>query len=245
MENLAKALLRICLFWVKILILLLVFFIPWFLILFSSGFIREGDFITGADLVRNLSLMGVIMAVFYLPLCCLVKSLFPSLTSGKHRHYEKLIILFFYIFIVATYIPTINEKIALPIRAMEYEAKQYVSIMNYVQPAYFAENSAFATSVNSLQIGLKNETKYYKYSVWATQKKAFSYGVSKENKLKSYVGGVFLVPAKDINPNAAKDEIKTISILCKADEPGTIKPATPTYQNGNLVCGTGTTEVTK
>ena len=200
----------------------------------------------GSDLVINLSLMGLIMAVFYLPLCCLVKSLFPSLTSGKHRNYEKLIILIFYVFIVAIYIPTINEKIALPIRAMEYEAKQYVSIMTHVQRAHFAENSAFATSVNGLQIGrLRNETKYYKYSVIATQKKAFSYGVSKENKLNNYVGGVFLVPAKDINPNAAKDGIKTISILCEADEPGTIKPAEPTYQNGNLVCGTGTTEVTK
>jgi len=245
MENLAAALLRICFFVAKILILLLVFFIPWFLILFSAGFIREGDFMTGSDLVRNLSLMGVIMAVFYLPLCCLVKSLFPSLTSWKHRNHEKLIILIFYIFIVATYIPTINEKIAFPIRAMEYEAKQYVNIMNYVQPAYFAENSAFATSVNGLQIGLKNETKYYKYSVWSTQKKAVSYGVSKENKLKNYVGGVFLVPAKDINPNAAKDEIKTISILCEADEPGTIKPSAPTYENGKIACGQGTTEVTK
>jgi type IV pilus assembly protein PilA len=245
MENLAEALLRICLLLVKILILLLVFFIPGFLILFSSGFIREGDFMTRSDLLINLSLMGVIMAVFYLPLCCLVKSLFPSLTSGKHRNYENLIILFFYIFIVATYIPTINEQIALPIRAMEYEAKQYVSIMNHVQPAYFAENSAFATSVNGLQIGLKNETKYYKYSVFGTPKKAVTYGLSKENKLKNYVGGVFMVPAKDINPNAGKDEIKTISILCEADEPGTIKPAEPTYQNGNLACGTGTTEVTK
>jgi hypothetical protein len=170
MENLAEAFLRICLFWVKILILLLVFFIPEFLILFSSGFIREGDFMTGSDLVINLSLMGLIMAIFYLPLCCLVKSLFPFLTSGKHRNYEKLIILIFYVFIVATYLLTINEKIALAIRAMEYEPKQYVSIMNHVQPAYFAENSAFATSVNGLQIGrLRNEIKYYKYSVFATQ----------------------------------------------------------------------------
>ena len=230
-------------FFVKVLILLFVFFMTGFFILFSSGFIREGDFMTGSDLVINLSLMGLIMAVFYLPLCCLVKSLFPSLTSGKHRNHEKLITLFFYIFIVATYIPTINEKIALPIRAMEYEAKQYVSIMNHVQPAYSAENSAFATSVNGLHIGLKNETKYYKHSVLATQEKAFSYGISKENKLKSYVGGVFMVPAKDINQNAAKDEIKTASIFCEADEPGTMKPAEPTYQNGNIVCAKGTTQV--
>ena len=171
MKKLVEALLRICFLLVKIFILLWFFFIPGFLILFSSGFIREGDFMTGSDLVINLSLMGLIMAVFYLPLCCLIKSLFPSLTSGKHRNYEKLIILFFYIFIVTIYIPTINEKIALPIRAMEYEAKEYVIVMNHVQPFYYAENSAFATSVNGLQINLKNETKYYKYSVVPLKKK--------------------------------------------------------------------------
>jgi type IV pilus assembly protein PilA len=125
------------------------------------------------------------------------------------------------------------------------EAKQYVGSMNKAQQADFAEKSAFATSVNPLGIGIKTETTNYKYSVRATKQTAFNYGVSKKPELKSYIGGVFLVPAKNFEPNAAKDEITTTSILCGPDFPGTIKPAEPTYQNGKTACGKGTREVTK
>jgi type IV pilus assembly protein PilA len=69
--------------------------------------------------------------------------------------------------------------------------------------------------------------------------------VAKEKSLQSYVGGVFLVPAKNFEPNAAKEEITTTSILCEADSPGTIKPAEPTYENGKIACGKGTTQWTR
>ena len=125
------------------------------------------------------------------------------------------------------------------------EARQYVSLVNRAQEALFIEKSAFATSVDALGLGLKTETRNFKYSIRATKKAAFNYAVTKENNFKSYVGGVFLVPAKKFEPNAAKEKITTTSILCEADSPGTIKPAEPTYQNGKTACGKGTREVTK
>ncbi|MEG4172139.1 MULTISPECIES: type IV pilin-like G/H family protein [unclassified Microcoleus] len=130
-------------------------------------------------------------------------------------------------------------------KPMISEAKSYVGSMNKAQQAYFAEKSAFATSVNALGIGIKTETTNYKYSVRATKKAAFNYAVAKEKNLKSYVGGVFLVRAKNLEPNAAKEEITTTSILCGSDFPGTIKPAEPTYENGKIACGKGTKEVIK
>ncbi|MEG4144975.1 type IV pilin-like G/H family protein [Microcoleus sp. Pol12B5] len=130
-------------------------------------------------------------------------------------------------------------------KSKQSEAKQYVSSMNKAQQAHFAEKSAFATSVNALALGIKTETTNYKYSVRATKQSAFNYGVSKQPQLKSYVGGVFLVPVKEVEPNAAKDGITTISIFCQADSPGTIKPAEPTYENGKLACGQGTRQVTR
>jgi hypothetical protein len=54
-----------------------------------------------------------------------------------------------------------------------------------------------------------------------------------------------MVPAKKFEQNAAKDEITITSILCVADFPGTIKPAEPTYENGKIVCGKGTRQLTK
>ncbi|MGB8686575.1 MAG: type IV pilin-like G/H family protein [Microcoleus sp.] len=133
-----------------------------------------------------------------------------------------------------------------PTKPKQSEPKQYVSSMSKGQQAYFAEKSVFSTSVEALGLGLKTETANYKYSVRVTKKAAFSYAVSKQKELKSYVGGVFLFPAKGVDQNGAKHEIITTqSIICEADSPGAIKPAEPTYQNGEWVCGKGTTRVTK
>jgi len=125
------------------------------------------------------------------------------------------------------------------------EEQQYVRSMNKAQQEDFAEKSVFSSSVNALELGIKTETTNYKYSVRATKQTAFNYGVSKQPQLKSYVGGVFLVPVKEVEPNAAKDGITTISIFCQADSPGTIKPAEPTYENGKVACGKGTRQVTR
>lgn len=128
------------------------------------------------------------------------------------------------------------------------EAKQYVSSMSKGQQAHFLEKGAFTNSLDVLKavgITIKPETTHYKYSIHATEKAAFHYGLSKRKELKSYVGGVFVVPAKEVDANAAKDEITTTSILCEADDRGTIKPAKPTYQNGKVTCGKGTTDLRK
>ncbi len=125
------------------------------------------------------------------------------------------------------------------------ESKQYVSSMNKGQQAYFAEQGSFANSVEALGLGLKSETKNYQYSSRATKQAAFNYGVSKQPQLKSFIGGVFVVPAKEVDTKAIKDKMTTASILCDADSPGTIKPAEPTYENGKIAFGKGTTKVTR
>jgi type IV pilus assembly protein PilA len=119
-------------------------------------------------------------------------------------------------------------------KAKQSEAKQYVGSMNRAQQAKFAENTAFSNSIDALGLGLKTETTNYKYSTRATKQAAFNYGVSKQKTETSYVGGVFIVPAKT-----------TSAILCEADDRGTIEPAEPIYQNGKVICGKGTTAVTK
>ncbi|MCC3530881.1 MAG: type IV pilin-like G/H family protein [Microcoleus sp. PH2017_22_RUC_O_B] len=144
-------------------------------------------------------------------------------------------------------IGVMGAAIALPsfltiTKAKQSEGKQYISSMNRAQQAKFVENGTFVTSVDALGLGIKTETINYKYSLDATKTTSIHYGVSKYKRLKSYVGGVFLVPAY---PNAPKDAMTTSSILCEADSSGTIKPAEPTEQNDKLICGKGTTQVTK
>ncbi|PSB26132.1 general secretion pathway protein GspH [filamentous cyanobacterium Phorm 46] len=131
------------------------------------------------------------------------------------------------------------------------EAKQYVGSMNRSQQAYFAENNALATSIEALGIGIKTERNNYKYSLRVTQTSAFSYAVAKKPELKNYLGGVFLVPAKELDPNARRDEMTTATILCQTEKLPLIRfkqtdePAEPIYQNGEVICGKGTTDVNK
>ena len=152
---------------------------------------------------------------------------------------------------VEVFVPPLLMTMA--IKALQSEAKQYLSSMNKGQQAYFAETSAFSNSIPALGLGIKTETNNYKYSLRVTQTASFHYAVTKKKTLKNYVGGVFLVPAKKLDPNARRAEMTTLTILCetekrpffrvkRTDEPD--EPAEPIYQNGEIICGKGTTELT-
>jgi type II secretory pathway pseudopilin PulG len=158
---------------------------------------------------------------------------------------ECLVILIFIGVIGAIAVPSALNMVN---KAKQSESKQYISSMNRAQQAKFAEDGAFATSVDALKLGRKTETINYKYSLRATQTGSFHYALAKGRMLKNYIGAVFLVPAY---PNAPKDAMTTTSILCEADDRPLFsfkpadKPAEPTYQNGEVICGKGTTAVTK
>src|SRR4028119_259436 len=75
--------------------------------------------------------------------------------------------------------------------AEEREGQVYVSSMNKGQRAYYAEKGDFINSVPNLRlVGLviRSETANYKYSISRGNKAVFNYGVSKQGKLKSFVG---------------------------------------------------------
>jgi type IV pilus assembly protein PilA len=167
------------------------------------------------------------------------KSLSASLSLYRYECFLFLI----YVGVISVLArPSFINEVILEIPS---EPKQYLSSINREQKAYFAQKNTWANSVEALEIGIQTETTNYKYSVRATKQAAFNYGVSKHPKSTSYVGGVFVVPAKEVEPNAAKHELKAIAILCKADSPGTIQPPEPTYQNGKTACGKGTKAVTE
>jgi len=165
-----------------------------------------------------------------------------SISNSAYNRCRCLLLLMGIVVIGAIALPSFLYQ---PGKSKQSENKQYVSAMNKAQQAVFIETSAFATSFDALGLGIKTETTNFKYSIRATKKAAFNYAVAKNKYLKSYVGGVFLVPSKNFEQNAAKEEITTTSILCEADSPGTIKPAEPTYENGKIACGKGTTQPTR
>ena len=142
--------------------------------------------------------------------------------------------------------------VTVAVKAKQSEAKQYISSMNKGQQAYFAENSAFSNSIAALGLGIKTETTNYKYSTRATKTAALNYAVAKKPELKSYFSGVFIVPAKEFELNADRYEMTTVTILCETNEERPLfrykpadEPAEPIYQNGEVICGKGTTLVSK
>lgn len=115
-------------------------------------------------------------------------------------------------------------------------AQKFVSSMNLAQQAYYAENDTFTDTVEKLGLGISPENPQYNYSIQLSNNTVFHYGISRQSDLKSYVGGVFLVPNID-------NQIFFKRILCVANLPGMTQPAHPINNNGILACGADTVEV--
>ncbi|HBE16060.1 MAG TPA: general secretion pathway protein GspH [Cyanobacteria bacterium UBA11149] len=125
------------------------------------------------------------------------------------------------------------------------EAKMYVGSMNRAQQADFLDNNTFTNDIQKLGLGINTETVNYSYSIQATKNAAFHYGVAKTKWLKSYIGGVFLVPATQVDTNVAKNKMTTVAILCETNSFSTTKPLQPTYKNGVLTCPEGTSNLSR
>jgi len=123
------------------------------------------------------------------------------------------------------------------------EVKEYVGAMNRSQQAYFLEKHTFAKNWGQLGVGIKSKTENYQYLIETTPQAAFSYGVSLQTGIKSYVGAAMVIPAAKNGSKSAENEGETIAIICEANAAGQTKPAAPVYQNGNLECGIGTRSI--
>ena len=97
------------------------------------------------------------------------------------------------------------------------------------QQAYYSENRTFSNNFDALGSGIKTQSRKYIYWTRGTKKAAFSYAISRNEKLSSYIGAVFLVPAKN--------EIKTVGIVCEAKLKGIARLQEPILQNGVPMCG--------
>jgi serine/threonine protein kinase len=131
-------------------------------------------------------------------------------------------------------------------KAKQAEAKNNIGALNRAQQAYFLEYQKFTDDFSQLGTGIKPETPNYRYSIHATDKGVLNYGVSRQKNLKSYVGGVFAVPAtNNIDSSADKKEIITIAIFCETvrPHPEMTKPSAPILQNGAATCGEDTKDL--
>lgn len=117
-----------------------------------------------------------------------------------------------------------------------------VGSMNRAQQGYYLEKKKFSENFEDLGLGVQPETEHYLLSTRTTDQAAFNYVISHDQEVPSYVGGVFSVSLNEIDPDASSSEMTTLAIICEANISGPTIPLLPTYQNGELACGEGTTD---
>ncbi len=130
-------------------------------------------------------------------------------------------------------------------KTKQVEAKLNIGAMNRSQQAYQLEFKTFTQSFVDLSVGIKPQSINYNYSIRTTKTAAFHYAIArkKTRNIKSYVGGIFLIPATNAAPKANKDEMLTVAIACEALRPGSITPTAPTLVKGVPTCGSGTRDL--
>lgn len=140
-------------------------------------------------------------------------------------------------------------------KARSSEGRTYVGSMNRAQQAFWSEKQTFGRSIPALELRIKEETDNFKFEVQSFELVTYQYGVAKNDKVKSFVGAVFVVPEKSQSYQGStqtanqtseskpsiKKELTTISILCESPKIGIkMKMPNPTLQNGTPTCAEGT-----
>lgn len=126
-------------------------------------------------------------------------------------------------------------------KAKQAEGKISVGSINRAQQANFEEKKVFANSFEALGLGIATQTVNYNYSIRTNKTATFQYGVSRHKNIKSYVGGVFVVPATTTN----KSESTTVSIVCEAVKSGSTTPIAPRLIKNIPTCDAGTKDLIK
>ncbi|OLP19789.1 hypothetical protein BST81_03900 [Leptolyngbya sp. 'hensonii'] len=124
-------------------------------------------------------------------------------------------------------------------KARQSEVKQNVGSMNRGQQAFYLEHGRFSKSVKALGLGIQTQTYNYQYLTQGTKTAAFSYGIARNDQVKSYVGATFLLPETG-QSNKTKSEPWMVTVLCEANRFGVYQPANPTLQKGTPTCPEGT-----
>lgn len=144
---------------------------------------------------------------------------------------ELLVVIIIIGILAAIALPSFLNQAA---KARQSEAKTYVGSLVRTQQAHRLENPNFATSIDQLSVGLKSQTKFYKYEVpnAASGYATAAIATSLDTALKGYLGAVQQVQ-KSGAPDASSQ-----GLVCEAKTAGTTAP-TPTswvtnYNSGGV-----------
>lgn len=115
--------------------------------------------------------------------------------------------------------------------------KQFLTILNQSQQAYYLENGKFASTAEDLSIVTTLETENYLYQIVPQKDNTQSVmmtAIAKNADLPSYTSAVFAIKVDG--------KTTTISQICETEQPSTsppIMPASPTENSPQIQCPAG------
>ncbi len=136
----------------------------------------------------------------------------PKETPDNNRGFtiiELLIVMMTIGILSAIALPSVLNQAS---KAKQVEAKTYISTMNRAQQLYYLENFSFTKSIDSLELGLKNQTNNYDYIINISNNTFVTHNaVARDSSLKSYAGVTYLQIVSATTTNALA------SIICESN----------------------------
>lgn len=150
---------------------------------------------------------------------------------------ELLVVVIIIGILAAIALPSLLGQVS---KAKQAEAKNYVGAVNRSQQAFFLENQVFATTLGSLQAGIKSQTDNFSYVIPTTSTSAGSFvqinAVARKTALKSYYGATYTAVG-----DAATSEALTLAVACESVAPTTTPPTAITAATASVCINTYTT----
>ena len=114
-------------------------------------------------------------------------------------------------------------------------AKLNIGSINRAQQVSYLEKTAFASTIEELELSLKSETEHYVYSINADSSKSLVTATAKSEGMKSYTGAVFIIQEQS--------ETTTVTVTCEIDAPSKIPPESPKINGSKPVCPAGSSKI--
>jgi hypothetical protein len=147
----------------------------------------------------------------------------PTAVSSKSTLFEKVS--------EVTTVPPGVQVIALEtqkVGAGQSVVKQYITILNKAQQAYYQKHGKFAADIEELKIVTSLETEQYRYQIVPQRDNKQSVmiaAIAKNSQLPSYTSAVFATKVGGKTTTTAQ--------ICETDKPSTSPPAMPKPPAGN------------
>jgi type IV pilus assembly protein PilA len=135
---------------------------------------------------------------------------------------ELLVVIIIIGILAAIALPTFLNQTA---KGKQSEAKNTVSAVNKSQTAYRVENTAFASNMSTLSLGLPTQTGNYSYSVTGGTETAQIIAQARDASLKGYTGG-------NTRYTDANSQSAIAAGICEVNAPGTTAPTAPVLSSG-------------